>query len=344
MNGAASLRGRQYRGASFALLIVMALVWATAGVRWEDAVWKYVSAFPIALVSAATTRELLRCHELKALKPLRIAAAVTGIHALIYLARSFLLPWWVATHGPGVQLSASTLTMYEGVLYSILLPMTLIKLVREETHGELIRESQTDYLTRLGNRRWFFEQGAVSSRPGRARADRRAGVRPRPVQGHQRPLRPPAGRPGAAMLRRNRRDMLGPDAVLARIGGEEFAALLPGEAAHRAPALGESVARRFAETISNRVDNTRSRPRSASGWRSTSRMRRRWPRPWRPPTARSIAPRRWAKLRSIAAARTLRVWPRGDAEFLQNDATFRPSLPFTLWPSPSRLVSAPMLP
>ena len=256
MNGAASLRGKQYRGASFALLIVMALVWATAGVRWEDPVWKYVSAFPIALVSAVTTSELLRCHELKALKPLRIAAAVTGIHALIYMARSFLLPWWVATHGPGVQLSASTLTMYEGVLYSILLPMTLIKLVREETHGELIRESQTDYLTRLGNRRWFFEQGVRLIEAGQGREpiavlafdlDQFKAINDR--YGHQQ------GDQVLQCFAETARDMLGPDAVLARIGGEEFAALLPGEAAHRAPALGESVARRFAETISNRVDN-----------------------------------------------------------------------------------------
>ncbi|MCY1533563.1 putative diguanylate cyclase DgcT [compost metagenome] len=51
------------------------------------------------------------------------------------------------------------------------------------------------------------------------------------------------------------RGMLGPDAILARIGGEEFAALLSGAAASRALALGEAVAQRFAETISNRIDN-----------------------------------------------------------------------------------------
>ena len=47
------------------------------------------------------------------------------------------------------------------------------------------------------------------------------------------------------------RDVLGPDAILARIGGEEFAALLSGEAAGQAQALGEAAARRFADTIAD---------------------------------------------------------------------------------------------
>ena len=41
--------------------------------------------------------------------------------------------------------------------------------MREETHGQLLRESQTDYLTRLGNRRWFFEQGQRLIDDGRGR-------------------------------------------------------------------------------------------------------------------------------------------------------------------------------
>jgi len=256
MNGAASLRGKRYPAASFALLVAMALAWAVAGGQGQDDVWKYVSAFPIALVSGATAWQLLRCGELKALRPLRIAAAVTGIHALIYAARAFLLPWWVAVHGPGVQLAASTFTMYEGVLYSILLPMTLIKLVREETHGALVKESQTDYLTRLGNRRWFFEQGARLIEDGKGRVpvavlafdlDQFKAINDR--YGHQK------GDQVLQSFAETARGMLGADAILARIGGEEFAALLSGDAAGRAAALGDAIARRFAETISDQVDN-----------------------------------------------------------------------------------------
>ena len=74
------------------------------------------------------------------------------------------------------------------------------------------------------------------------------------------------------------RGVLGPAVLLARIGGEEFAAVLAGNDARRAVALGEDVARRFAETLSSRVDSLGIRPPSASGWRSTSTTRRPWPR------------------------------------------------------------------
>jgi len=42
--------------------------------------------------------------------------------------------------------------------------------------------------------------------------------------------------------------------MLARIGGEEFAALLPGHDSDRAKEVGEVVVRRFAETISHRIN------------------------------------------------------------------------------------------
>lgn len=255
MNGAASLSGRRYRAASIGLLIVMALIWLAAGAQREDLVWKYVSAFPIALVSGMTAWELLRCQSLRSLTPLRIATAAAGIHALVYAARAFILPWWVAEHGPGIHLTASTLTMYEGVLYSIVLPMTLLKLVREETHGQLLRESQTDYLTRLGNRRWFFEQGARIIEGGAGRGpvavlafdlDQFKAINDR--HGHQ------AGDQVLKFFAESARCVLGPDVLLARIGGEEFAALLSGQDARRATVLGAAVAQHFASTVSRRDD------------------------------------------------------------------------------------------
>lgn len=255
LNSVASLSGRHYRIRSVGLLVVMALIWAVAGARYQDLVWKYVSAFPIALVSGLTAWELWRCDSLKVFKTRHIAVAAAGIHALIYLGRAFILPWWVAAHGPSVQLLASNITMYEGVLYSVILPMTLIKLIREETLSRLVLESQTDYLTRLGNRRWFFEQGArvIDSAAGRGRVavlafdlDQFKSINDR--HGHQ------AGDQVLKAFARIVRDVMGPKAILARIGGEEFAALLVGQDAGRAQALGESAARRFAETIAHPVD------------------------------------------------------------------------------------------
>ena len=256
MNGAASLSGRRHRGASIGLLVVMALIWLAAGTQREDLVWKYISAFPIALVSGVTAWELLRCQSLRSLTPLRIATAAVTIHALVYAARAFILPWWVAEHGPAIHLTASTLTMYEGVLYSIVLPMTLLKLIREETHGQLLRESQTDYLTRLGNRRWFFEQGARIIEGGAGRGpvavlafdlDQFKAINDR--YGHQ------TGDQVLKFFADSARCVLGDDVLLARIGGEEFAALLSGPDARRATVLGAAVAQRFAVTVSGRDDS-----------------------------------------------------------------------------------------
>jgi diguanylate cyclase (GGDEF)-like protein len=48
--------------------------------------------------------------------------------------------------------------------------------------------------------------------------------------------------------------VLGSGAILARIGGEEFAALLPDHDGRRAKELGDAIVNRFATTISHRID------------------------------------------------------------------------------------------
>lgn len=254
LNGVAALSGRRYRVSAAVVIAGMALVWAVSGARWQDLVWNHISAFPIALVSAMTTREMLRCDAMKPFFARHIVVAVTGIHALLYVGRAFILPSIVSAYGPAIQSMASKITMYEGVLYSVILPMTILKLIREETHGQLLKESQTDYLTRLGNRRWFFEQGnrilGADARRGPIAVlafdlDQFKAINDR--YGHQ--TGDEVLKSFAAIARR----VMGPDTLLARIGGEEFAALLSGDDASRAKALGETVARQFAENISSRI-------------------------------------------------------------------------------------------
>jgi hypothetical protein len=70
-----------------------------------------------------------------------------------------VLPELMAAYGQPVVAMASAVTMYGGVLYSMLLPMALLALLREEAHERVVRQSLTDYLTGLGNRQCFFEQG-----------------------------------------------------------------------------------------------------------------------------------------------------------------------------------------
>lgn len=247
LEGVAAFNGRRYRIASLALLVLIAFAWAVGGVRGEFAMWAYISALPIALVSALTARELFRSGALKALHAQRVAALVAGIHAAFYAARAFVLPWLAKWYGPDVVVLASQITMYEGVLYSVVLPMTLVRLVREETHNQLVRESQTDYLTGLGNRRRFFEEGERvlgeldASRTVSLLAfdlDQFKAINDR--YGHE---------TGDAVLKSfaaTARGVLGGQAILARIGGEEFAALLPGLDGRAAQQAGEAVVARFA--------------------------------------------------------------------------------------------------
>jgi diguanylate cyclase (GGDEF)-like protein len=150
---------------------------------------------------------------------------------------------------------AGKITMYEGVLYSVILPMTLLRLIREETHGQLLRESQTDYLTHLGNRRWFFEEGAQVIRD-------RAGRRPISLLAfdldHFKAINDRYGHKAGDEVLKSfaevMRSVAGPQALLARIGGEEFVALLPDHDGPRAKEVGETIVTRFARTIAHRVD------------------------------------------------------------------------------------------
>jgi diguanylate cyclase (GGDEF)-like protein len=255
LNGVAAFNGRRYVAGSLGLLLVQALMWAVSGVRWQDAVWNYASAAPIALACGMTCWALLRSDGTRPLQPRRIAAAVSGGHALFYAGRAFVLPWLVPLCGPAMLSVLAKITLYEGVLYSVVLPMTLLKLVREEAHGQLLRESQTDYLTGLGNRRWFFEEGARALHGGAVSRtssllafdlDHFKTINDR--YGHD------TGDKVLTSFGEIARNVLGPEAILARIGGEEFAALLPGYDRLRARTVGDALVRRFAETISHRTN------------------------------------------------------------------------------------------
>lgn len=251
LHAVAMFNGRRHLAGSIGLLLLMGLTWAAAGARWQAAVWLYASAIPIALVSAMTTLELTRRDAMPAVQSRRVAVAVTGIHALFYAVRALVLPWLVSIFGAQALSISSKITMYEGVLYSVILPMTLLRLTREEVHGELLQESRTDYLTRLGNRRLFFEEGeriiddcAIRRRPVALLAfDLDHFKRINDRYGHK------AGdevlRSFASVIRAS----TDANTILARIGGEEFAALLPDHDSHRAKTVGEIIASQFAMMV-----------------------------------------------------------------------------------------------
>ncbi|KIG07679.1 GGDEF domain-containing protein [Caballeronia concitans] len=255
LHGVAALNGRQHRRASIGILVALATTWALGGARWLDLIWAYASAVPIAIACGMTSRELLRNDGSAGQQSRRIAAIVSGGHALFYAARAFVLPWMVTWFGQGVLIVVGKITMYEGVLYSVVLPMTLLRLVRDEAHGQLVRESNTDYLTGVGNRRWFFEEGArIVTERGASRCvavlaidlDQFKTINDR--YGHQ------AGDDVLKSFSAIARNVLGPHAVLARIGGEEFAAVLADHDGIRARTAGESIVRRFAGVTAHGAD------------------------------------------------------------------------------------------
>jgi diguanylate cyclase (GGDEF)-like protein len=252
LHGVARMNGRRHPALAAGILLGSAVAWVIAGVRWEVTMWNYVSALPIATVCGMTARELLRTDGAKRVQSRDIAAIVSGAHALFYAARALILPWVATSIGPDMLAAIAKTTMYEGVLYSVVLPMTLLRFVRDEAHGELLMESRTDYLTGLGNRRWFFEEGAEIIRRGAASRplallaldlDNFKTINDR--YGHE------AGDEVLKTFANTARTVLGSKAMLARIGGEEFAVVLVDHDPVRSRAVGEAIARRFAQTVSH---------------------------------------------------------------------------------------------
>lgn len=252
--GTGLLSGRPYYGTSIVTLVALALAWLAAGTRAEESMWYFWSATPIALASALTAFALLRATGIGGPQSRHIAMLVALTHALFYAFRAFVLQWWAHRDGPHILLVASEITMYEGVLYSVVLPMTLLRMFREESHGQLLQESRTDYLTGLRTRRCFFEEGAqvlhdhIADGPASLLAfdlDHFKSINDR--YGHD------TGDKVLKSFAEIARGVLGGDAIFARIGGEEFAALLHGRDSLRARELGERVVRRFAAESAQKV-------------------------------------------------------------------------------------------
>lgn len=247
LNAAAGLDGKRHARWSACALGVLIVVWAVVGSSFPAALWNHVSALPIALACALTAWTLLRSRTVNGLRSRPVAVSVLAAHALFYLGRAFVAPVLVQRYGPDVLPVVAKATMFEAVLFAVAMPMSFLALIREEDRRHLLRMSHTDQLTGLANRHAFFEQGE------RILAERR-GADPVALlafdldhfktindrHGHA------AGDEVLKLFARTARAEAGPDAILVRLGGEEFAALLPGLDDRRARRIGLAIARRFA--------------------------------------------------------------------------------------------------
>ncbi len=244
-----------------ALLAGLALLWAVAGVHFPQAFWNHVAALPIAAICGLTAFKACRSRTLRPLRSRPVAVTIPAGHALFYCGRAFVVPPLAAAYGPEILATVAKLTMYEAVLFSVAMPMTFVSLVREEAQERLRTAARTDYLTGLSNRHGFFEQGefmlaargtegpvsllafdldhfkAINDRHGHAAGDA-------------------VIRHFATVVRELMRDVEAPDPIVARLGGEEFAALLPGRGLAEARTIGEAVAARFAEASTEGIRAT----------------------------------------------------------------------------------------
>ncbi len=249
LHGVVLLDGRARLRLPLAVLAVLALLWAALGARFPVVLWTYVGSLPIALACGLTAWRLARSRTARTLRARQVAIAVAGGHALFYLARAVVTPGLVAIYGDWLMAVFGKMTMYEGVLYSIVMPMGLIALVREEAQATALAAARTDHLTGLQNRHGFFEDGArlLGERPAALLAfdlDHFKAINDR--HGHA------AGDAVLRLFADTARRAAGPDALVARLGGEEFAALLPGFDLAAARQVGEGIAQRFAAASRHR--------------------------------------------------------------------------------------------
>ncbi len=228
-------------------LAAIGAAWFMAGTGLGSTFWNYVSALPIAVVTGLTALALSRSRTVAGLRSRPIAIAVFAGHSIFNLARTAVVPIIAAFLGDSVPVMAAKMTMYEAVLFSVAMPMSLLALVREEERARLLAATRTDFLTGLLNRQGFFElvpehvrskEDNVSHTLLACDLDHFKAIND--SYGHE------AGDSVLKLFAQIAEDAAGANALCARLGGEEFAILLPATAAAAARAVATNVAHRFA--------------------------------------------------------------------------------------------------
>lgn len=253
--GVLALDGRKLPATLIAgLLAAIGTAWFAAGAGAAGLLWNHVSALPIAVVCGLTAFALLRSRTVRTLRSRPVAVATFACHALFYAARTFVVPIIASIHGDDVLPLVAEITMYEAVLFTVAMPMSLLALVREEDRANLLATARTDFLTGLNNRQGFFELAprrlshAGKYAPHALLAfdlDHFKAINDR--YGHD------AGDRILKLFADISREVVAPGSMSARLGGEEFAILLPDTTGADAHAIGQDIARRFAEAAA-RID------------------------------------------------------------------------------------------
>ncbi|RIY00136.1 GGDEF domain-containing protein [Aureimonas flava] len=201
------------------------VLWLWAGPDLPLPLWHAMAALVIACIQFAGVAALLS-PSLASLRSRPIAIAIFVIHGMVYMGRVIAMPLLdPATDAFALQV-LSVLTMGEGVLYAVAAPITLLAMVRDEGENRLIVAAQTDFLTGLANRRSFTQQAGERITP-----DGPAGVLLVFDLDHFKAVNDTFGhQTGDEILRlfaQVAESEMKPNAVIGRLGGEEFAAFVP---------------------------------------------------------------------------------------------------------------------
>ena len=245
LNAMAGLDGRRYIWSSAGALCILAVGWASIGTHFPAVFWNHVSALPIALTCGLTAWILSRSHTVRGLRSRSVAISISVVHSAFYFGRGVIAPVLGHEYGATMLSAIAQATMYEAVLYSVAMPMSFLMLIREEEKQHLLHMSHTDQLTGLANRHAFFEQG---TRILRQRDRHHVSLLAFDLD-HFKAINDRYGHPvGDEILKlfaEVARQGAGSDALVVRLGGEEFAALLPQCDRDQAYDRGSLIASRF---------------------------------------------------------------------------------------------------
>lgn len=242
------------RPAPFEAVVAGALAWLVAVSLFDlSQGWRIgITSLIVALYSAATALEHRRGGGAPHLAAQRWAARVFAGHGAFFGLRALFGPTFGLTgFGPDVAQLWGALLGLETVLVTILFGITAIAMDRERAASLHRREALEDVLTGIGNRRALFRSGAAlvaeARRTGLPVAlllmDLDGFKLVNDLHGH------PVGDRLLVAFAHLAHDYLPPTSLVCRVGGEEFAAVLPGADAERARAVADEIRSLFAHIV-----------------------------------------------------------------------------------------------
>ncbi len=238
------------RRAPFEPVVAGALAWLAAASLFDPSqAWRMAVTSGIVTAYSAAIALEHRAGDAAAVPSQRWASRIFAAHGAFFLLRTVLGPTFgLAPWGPNVAALWGALLGLETVLVAVTLGVVSIAMDRERTASLHRRDALEDALTGIGNRRALFGSGRALLEAAEA-AGRPAALLLMDLD-HFKAVNDTHGHPAGDRLlvafARLAHDYLPPTSLVCRVGGEEFAAVLPGADAARALAVADEIRALFA--------------------------------------------------------------------------------------------------